>query len=565
MTLSRQVAFPEVATDPLLPVSAVPHRRLRRAPTLAPVTPLRDLARLRIAIVTESWRPNVDGVVTRLDNTVRELREAGHEVIVVAPSIDPALEELVQYRTPTLSLGWLYGGRPWAIPGRVVGRALREFEPDVVHVVNPVLMGSLALQYAAKRYPTVVSYHTDVSVYASMYHLGWIRPALHEVMRRVYRRADIRLATSDVGSRQLGDLRIDDVELWGRGVDLSLFRPGRDGTAMRDRLCPDPDRTLVLYVGRLAREKGCERLLDLARDPGPYHVALVGDGPDRARLEELFAGTRATFAGVLQGEDLADAYAAADVFVFPSETDTLGLVLLEALASGLPVVATESPAAKTVLGACPTAILVPPGSADDALAAAVATASRLPREAEPASPPDAIAGRGWREATVGLVAHYRQAHHRRRPPRRRRFGRFLAVGVSNAAVDLGVFNFFVFVHPTRAAGTNVVYNTVAVLAAILNSYFWNSRWTFADRVTRGEGRWRQRALFLAQSGINLAVSDGVILGLSLLLGRGRGLPATLMSNLSKVVAMFTASAVSYILMHFLVFQAHRPHPPADAA
>ncbi len=518
-------------------------------------------AHLRVAVVTESWRPNVDGVVTRLDNTVRELRRAGHEVIVVAPSIDPGMDGLTQCRTPTLSLGWLYGGRPWAIPGRVVGRALKEFQPDVVHVVNPVLMGSLALQYASKRYPTVVSYHTDVSVYASMYHLGWLRPALHEVMRRVYRRADVRLATSEVGSGQLGELRIDDVELWGRGVDVELFRPDRDPTSMRRRLCPDPDRTLVLYVGRLAKEKGCERLLTLARDPGPYHVALVGDGPDRGHLEELFAGTRATLAGVLQGDDLADAYAAADVFAFPSETDTLGLVLLEALASGVPVVATASPAAATVLGGCRSAVVLPPEADDAALREAVGAASRLPRD-RCAPAPGTVSGPGWKEATAGLVEYYRRAHRQRRPQGRRRFGRFLAVGLSNAVVDLGVFNFFVLVHPTRSAGLNVAYNTVAVVAAILNSYFWNSRWTFADRVAPGGGRWRQRAMFLGQGGINLAVSDGVVLGLSLLLGT-LGIPAALMSNLSKVVAMFSASAVSYLLMHFLVFDERRvrPHPP----
>jgi glycosyltransferase involved in cell wall biosynthesis len=219
----------------------------------------------------------------------------------------------------------------WAVFGRL--------RPDVVHIVNPVLMGSLALQYASKRYPTVVSYHTDVSVYASMYHLGWARPALHEMMRRVYRRADVRLATSEVGAAQLAELRIGDVELWGRGVDLELFRPDRDGSAMRRRLCPDPDRKLVVYVGRIAKEKGCERLLPLARDPGPYHVALVGDGPDRARLEELFAGTRVTFAGVLRGDDLADAKLlgpATDRHHQPSERVAEGRIRVEA-AHGLAV------------------------------------------------------------------------------------------------------------------------------------------------------------------------------------------------------------------------------------
>ncbi len=547
-----------MATDPLLAASTAAWPPTRRSPDLP--GPRRDPARLRIAIVTESWRPYVDGVVTRLDNTVRELRAAGHEVVVVAPSVDPGLAGVTQYRTPTLSLGWLYGGRPWAIPGRVVGRALRELDPDVVHVVNPVLMGSLALQYASKRYPTVVSYHTDVSVYASMYHLGWARPALHEMMRRVYRRADVRLATSEVGAAQLAELRIGDVELWGRGVDLELFRPDRDASAMRRRLCPEPDRKLVVYVGRLAREKGCERLLPLAADPGPYHVALVGDGPDRARLERLFAGTRSSFTGVLQGDDLADAYAAADVFVFPSETDTLGLVLLEALASGVPVVATDSPAARVVLSECPSARLVPAGASDPALREAVDGAARLRRSPDGGPGRRLVRDRGWKAATRGLVDHYRLARLRTGPPRRKRFGKFLAVGASNALVDLGVFNFFVLVHPTRSAGTNVVYNTVAVIGAIFNSYFWNSRWTFSDVVERAGGRWRQRALFLAQGGINLAVSDAVVLGLALLLSTSRVLPAAVVSNLSKVVAMFTASAVSYLLMHYVVFRAAAPRP-----
>lgn len=516
--------------------------------------------RLRVAIVTESWRPSIDGVVTRLDNTVRELRRAGHEVMVIGPSVDERLPDVPQYRTPTLSLRFLYGGRPWALPGPVVRRRLREFEPDVVHVVNPVLMGSLALRHAARRYATVVSYHTDVSVYASMYHLGWVRPLLHEVMRRVYRRADVRLATSDVGRQQLTDLRIDDVDLWKRGVDLDLFRPDRDGTDARTRLTPTPQHPLALYVGRLAREKGLERLLPLAARPGRTHVALVGDGPDGAHLEQLFAGSRVTFAGVLQGDALADAYAAADVFVFPSETDTLGLVLLEAVASGLPVVATDSPAARTVLGSYRERVLVPPGAPAEALADAVEEALALrpspggPRVAEP------LVGGGWADATSDLVAVYRRAEEKRQPKGQRRIRRFLAVGVSNAAVDLAVFNFFVFVHPTRAAGLNVAYNTVAVLAAIANSYYWNSRWTFADRVAPPRGRWRQRALFLGQGAINLGVSDAAILGFSLLIRDRHWLPAPLMSDLSKIVAMVTASAVSYVLMHYVVFRAHRSRP-----
>jgi putative flippase GtrA len=207
------------------------------------------------------------------------------------------------------------------------------------------------------------------------------------------------------------------------------------------------------------------------------------------------------------------------------------------------------------------------GASETALREAVDTAVRLPRSPDGGPGRRLVRDRGWRSATQGLVEHYRLARLRTKPPRRKRFGKFLAVGASNAVVDLGVFNLFVLLHPTRSARLNVVYNTVAVIGAIVNSYFWNSRWTFSDVIERAGGRWRQRALFLAQGGINLAVSDAVVLGLALALGASRVLPAAVVSNLSKVVAMFTASAVSYLLMHYVVFRVRvpRPHHTGEAA
>jgi glycosyltransferase involved in cell wall biosynthesis/putative flippase GtrA len=534
---------------------------------------------VRIAIVTESWVPSVDGVVTRLENTVRELRREGHDVLVIAPTTGTDIAGVKEHRTRRVSLDFLYGGRAWGLPAGSIRRALVEFRPAVVHVVNPVLMGAFAARHAVHRYPVVVSYHTDVSTYASHYHLGWLRPLIRAVLQSVYNKADLRLATSEVGRQHLRSIGVEGVELWERGVDRCLFHRGRDVTIMRQKLCPGGDLPVALYVGRLAAEKGCDRLLNLARSEPPVHVAFVGDGPDRRRLEEKFYGANATFLGYLHGDELADAYAAADVFVFPSTTDTLGLVLLEAMATGLPIVAPDVPGMHETLGGYQPLALAPterpgPAMADAALRLLNGDTHdgcrdgdggrrRLTAADEGVADAPAVEApvvRDWADVTSQLVEQYRHVCQERSAKavrRGRRISRFALVGASNAVIDLGVFNILVFLHSTRSSALLVAYNTIAVLLALFNSYLWNSRWTFADRVAGNpRRRWAERGLFLLQGGINLAVNDLVILGLSLLLTPILGLPATLASNMSKVGAMLTASAVSFLLMHFVVFR-HR--------
>lgn len=368
---------------------------------------------LRIAMVTEAWAPWVDGMVTRLERTVECLREAGHEVLVIAPTTGTTVAGVHEQKTRSVRLGFLYGGRPWGVPDRVVLRALRTFRPDVVHVVNPIFMGAVAARWVQGRYPLVVSYHTDVLAYAQHYRLGWLRPLIRAVMRSAYRPAQLRLATSQVGRAQLLALGVGDVELWRRAVDASLFRRDRDGQRLRSRLGPDPRLPVALYVGRLAAEKGCGQLRDMVDGHPCVQLAFVGDGPDAGRLRRLFRGTRTTFTGVLRGDDLADAYAAADALVFPSTSDTLGLVLLEAIASGLPVVALDTPTARETLAGYPAAALVPEGAPGNAWCEAVHSMRGLtrPRSAPPVP--------GWQEATELLLGGYRQAverfHSRRRP------------------------------------------------------------------------------------------------------------------------------------------------------
>ncbi|MEJ5944076.1 glycosyltransferase [Pseudokineococcus basanitobsidens] len=376
---------------------------------------------MRVAFVSEVWAPEVDGLVTRLERTVEALRADGHEVLVVAPTAGTAVPGVLETRTRGLRLPFLYGGRRWALPDGVVARALRAFVPDVVHVVNPVLMGVVGARWALPRYPVVVSYHTDVATYAGHYHLGIFEGVVHRSMRQAYRPADVRLATSSVGREHLAEIGIDDVRLWARGVDLAAFRPGRDGSALRARLrapvrpvAGDDDVPVALHVGRVATEKGTDRLARLASAEPPVHLALVGDGPDRRRLETELAGRQVTFTGLLRGDDLADAYAAADALVFASTTDTLGLVLLEAMASGLPVVALDSPTSRATLAGYGPATFVaraaPPGAWNTAVHAA-SDAARRAGDARGAGSPGRTAVRAaaarptddWACATRRLV------------------------------------------------------------------------------------------------------------------------------------------------------------------
>lgn len=381
---------------------------------------------MRIAIVTETWRPFTDGVVTRLVATVQELRRQRHDVLVIAPrGGETDFDGATVRGVPTFSVPFIYGGRPWGLPVPRVGSYLREFRPDVVHVVNPIMLGVAGVVAAVcQGVPLVTSYHTNVSKYASYYHLGWMRPVIRFVEWLLHRRASVRLATSAAMCAELRDRGFSRVRLWRRGVDLKLFNPGRRsiplgrGPGDLDGVNGYPVANApvtALYVGRLAEEKDLHRLEPLAVSEEEIHLKLVGDGPARRHLRQRFAASSVSFTGVLHGDDLADAYAAADVFVFPSTTETLGLVLLEALASGLPVIAPDTPVSREILGDCPACRFFPvndPGNIstlikellDGASRSELAQAAR--REVENWS---------WEEATSQLLGYYEEARSSHRP------------------------------------------------------------------------------------------------------------------------------------------------------
>ncbi|MBO0694445.1 MAG: glycosyltransferase, partial [Acidimicrobiaceae bacterium] len=233
---------------------------------------------------------------------------------------------------------------------------IADYAPDLVHVLNPFVLGTAGVRAARHTgLPLVASFHQDIAAVARHYRVGFLSEIIWAHVRRLHGRAMLNLATSAAMASVLVDHRIERVDLWPKGVDLERFNPNRRRAEARRALLGghnaegDTAGVVALYVGRLAPEKNVHRLVPLAATPG-VSLVLVGDGPLRRPLEEQMSGPNVHFTGWLADDALADAYAGADVFVFPSTTETLGLVLMEALSSGLPVIAAQSPPSEEILG-----------------------------------------------------------------------------------------------------------------------------------------------------------------------------------------------------------------------
>ncbi len=296
---------------------------------------------MRIALFTETFLPKVDGIVTRLCHTVRHLTARGNSVLIVAPQGAPRRFARARvYGIPGLPLP-LYPELKLAAPGPAIGRLLSRFRPDVIHVVNPAVLGLGGLYYSQTMgIPLVASYHTHLPKYLKHYGLGFLEGVLWNLLKLGHNLARLNLCTSTAMMQELTAHGIERVHLWQRGVDTELFHPQAASLEMRARLTAgQPERPLLLYVGRLSAEKEVGRIRVLLEQIPQARLAIVGDGPERRSLEQHFAGYDVVFTGYLQGQDLAAAFASADLFVFPSRTETLGLVLLEAMAAGCPVIA----------------------------------------------------------------------------------------------------------------------------------------------------------------------------------------------------------------------------------
>jgi glycosyltransferase involved in cell wall biosynthesis len=371
---------------------------------------------LKIALFTETFLPKVDGIVTRLTKTVQHLVAAGDEVLIFCPEGAP--ETYMGARVvgvPAMPLP-LYPELKLALPRPMVSDALDGFDPDLVHVVNPAVLG-LGGIWAAKQkgYPLVASYHTHLPKYLEHYGLGMLEPVLWELLKMAHNQAQLNLCTSTAMVAELSEKGIQHTALWQRGVDTELFRPELRSQSMRERLLGGRSDTgqLLLYIGRLSAEKQIERIRPVLDAMPNARLALVGDGPYRQQLETLFASSAANFVGYLAGEKLASAYASADAFLFPSSTETLGLVLLEAMAAGCPVVGANRGGIPDIVSDGVNGCLYEPDGVDGGAGSLAAATQRLlgdpgEREQLRRNAREEAERWGWAGATAQLRNYYKQ-------------------------------------------------------------------------------------------------------------------------------------------------------------
>jgi phosphatidylinositol alpha 1,6-mannosyltransferase len=364
---------------------------------------------VRIAVITESFLPQVNGVTNSVLRVCDHLGARGHEVIVYAPGGPDCAGQPDSYgaaqivRGPSVGLP-RYRDFRVGLPAPALGRMLREWRPDVVHLASPAAIGAHGAFLAQKlRIPAVAIYQTDLAGFASRYGLSSADRVLWRWLRRIHASVGRTLAPSRHAVAELERRGVERVARWARGVDLERFRPDRRDPALRERLAPQGE-LIVGYVGRLAHEKQVDLLAGLDRTPG-IRLVMVGDGPQRAALQRRMP--RAEFLGFQSGTRLAEVFASLDVFVHTGSHETFCQAAQEALASGLPVVAPRAGGLLDLVDSGRNGVLFTPDDGADLHRTVRQLAADRDRvEALAAGARPSVAGRSWAVIGDELLTHY---------------------------------------------------------------------------------------------------------------------------------------------------------------
>lgn len=372
--------------------------------------------KLRVALFSGNYNYVMDGPVRALNTLVAYLEREGHDVLVFAPTgKTPAFEHS----------GTLISVPSFAFPGKrseyrlglglhgKTRRILDEFAPDLIHIAAPDYTGFGALNYARRHaIPAVASFHTRFDTYPRYYKMGWLEKHLTSYMRRFYNRCEHVYAPSQ---SMIDELRRDgigrDIRQWTRGVDGELFNPAQRDGAWRERHGFTSDDVVVAFVGRLVLEKGIDLFVDAFRraraTSANLKALIVGDGPERDSFGKMLP--EAVFAGYLQGEDLARAYASADLFFNPSITETFGNVTLEAMASGLPSVGAAAAGSQSLIEDGETGYVASPCAESFAEKVALLAADDELRRRFGRTAREHSQRYSWDAVLAELVGHYYEA------------------------------------------------------------------------------------------------------------------------------------------------------------
>jgi len=368
---------------------------------------------MKVAVVSESFLPHVNGVTGSVLQVLKHLRATGHEAQVIAPGSPPATcEGFEVVALPSVGLpGYQQVRVPLVVTSRLV-RELERFGPDVVHLASPFVLGGQVVRAAAALdIPVVAIYQTDVAGFALRYGLTAASNTAWRRIRWIHERVQLTLAPSPTAARNLEDHGVPRVQVWPRGVDTAAFSPVHRDQCLRARFARAREAghgpVMVGFVGRLAAEKQVEDLAVLADLPN-VQLVVIGDGPERGRLSRRLPG--AHFTGSLTGIDLSRAVASLDVFVHPGPHETFCQAAQEAMASGVPVVAVGAGGLRDLVDSSRTGWLYPPGDLR-ALRAHVAdlTGDQWKRQAMGAAAHEAVRARTWPVVCNRLLGHYEEA------------------------------------------------------------------------------------------------------------------------------------------------------------
>lgn len=361
MTTETTISFPDFATGPWRGEEAAPQ------PDLAPAPPRATPRPLRVALFSGNYNCIRDGATQALNRLVAFLLQKPQvDVRIYSPTV----------RSPAFPpVGTLVSVPSLPIPGRgeyrvalglvpSVRRDLAHFRPDIIHVSAPDLLGRMAQKYARRRgIPVIASLHTRFETYFDYYGLGFLKHTIERYLDRFYRDCQHVLVPNRAIAGEFAERGMRrSVGIWGRGVDRDIFTPARRDAHWRASLGYRPDETVVLFFGRLVREKGTGmfcRVIEEAQARGhALRPLIVGDGPERKAMEQRLPQAR--FTGHLAGADLGRAVASADIFLNPSLTEAFGNVTLEAMAAGVPIVSAAAASAQALVDDGRSALLVPP-------------------------------------------------------------------------------------------------------------------------------------------------------------------------------------------------------------
>lgn len=332
---------------------------------------------MRVAIFTDTYTPDINGVALTLDRWVTYLRQHHHEVIVFAPEGEERLSDEEQIKRYKSFPFVLYPELQAAFPNPIdIDKQVVQFQPDIIHVATPFNLGLFGRRYALKHnIPFVASYHTHFDQYLESYKLIWAKSFLNQYLCWFHQECQAVFAPSKQTANQLKDQSYPEVKIWPRGVNHQVFKPPKCKVAIKklvaERYQLSDQKINVLYVGRLSAEKSIMLLIDAVKALPitlrfKIQVFIVGDGPIRHELEAEIKKYHLPIhlLGFLEGESLAQIYQASDLFFFPSSTETFGNVILEALSSGLPVIGANAGGVKELVVSAHNGILCPANHID---------------------------------------------------------------------------------------------------------------------------------------------------------------------------------------------------------